>query len=215
MKTSLLVYRFGSMTESAQSPLIRSFERHLRAQNRSPRTIAGYLVALRQADAFLRAHGITIHAATRADLEAFLADLLTRRAASTAATYHKVLKLLYRWLDEEDEIDRDPTAKMKRPIVPEQPVPVVPEDGLRRHATGRPVTEPIGCVTAKGNHHYLALPPGWLVANYGNGTQPSRNGWVRGSRSPPAPSPPATTTPCSSRTTGPASPAHPPRRWAR
>jgi len=43
-----------------------------------------------------------------------------------------VLRILYRWLEEEDEVDRDPTAKMKRPIVPEQPVPVVPEDGLRR-----------------------------------------------------------------------------------
>jgi hypothetical protein len=35
----------------------------------------------------------------------------------------------YRWL--EDELARDPTARMKRPIVPEQPVLVVPEDGLR------------------------------------------------------------------------------------
>ena len=54
----------------------------------------------------------------------------------------------------------------------------------RRHATGRAVTEPVGCVTAKGNHHYLAVPPGWLVANYGNGTTPSKNGWVRGLEEP-------------------------------
>ncbi len=37
-------------------------------------------------------------------------------------------------------------------------VPIVVE--ARRHATGRAVREPLGCVTAKGNHHYLAVPPG-------------------------------------------------------
>jgi DNA (cytosine-5)-methyltransferase 1 len=61
-------------------------------------------------------------------------------------------------------------------------VPLVIE--ARRHATGRPVTEPVGCVTAKGNHHYLAVPPGWLVANYGNGTDQHKNGWVRGLEEP-------------------------------
>jgi site-specific recombinase XerD len=70
-------------------------------------------VALRQAKAFLAARGIGLVDAGRADLEAFLGDLLTYRAASTAATNYKVPRFLYRWLDEEDEIDRDPTAKMK------------------------------------------------------------------------------------------------------
>jgi hypothetical protein len=37
----------------------------------------------------------------RADLEALLADVLVRRTASTAATYHKVLKIRYGWLAEE------------------------------------------------------------------------------------------------------------------
>jgi site-specific recombinase XerD len=120
------------MDEAAESPLIRSFERHLRAENRSERTIATYLVGLRQADAFLRARGTTIEAANRADLEAFLAELLTRRAPSTAATYYKPLKLLYTWLAEEEEIPADPMRRMKRPIVPDKPVPIVPEDGLKR-----------------------------------------------------------------------------------
>jgi site-specific recombinase XerD len=120
------------MDQAAESPLIRSFERHLRAENRSERTIATYLVGLRQADAFLRAHGTTLEAATRADLEAFVAELLTRRAPSTAATYYKPLKLLYAWLVEEEEIPADPMRRMKRPIVPDRQVPIVPEDGLKR-----------------------------------------------------------------------------------
>ena len=45
---------------------------------------------------------------------------------------------------------------------------------------GRPVSDPLGTVTALGNHHYLAVPPGFLVANYGNGAAEHKNGWVRG-----------------------------------
>jgi site-specific recombinase XerD len=120
------------MDRAVESPLIRSFERHLRAENRSGRTIATYLVGLRQADAFLRARGTTLEAASRADLEAFLADLLARRSASTVATYYKPLKLLYAWLAEEEEIPADPMRRMKRPIVPDKPVPIVPADGLKR-----------------------------------------------------------------------------------
>src|SRR5215212_6177974 len=106
------------MDPAAPNPLLRSFERHLRAENRSDQTVATYLIALGQAG--------------RADLEAYLGDLLTRRAAATAATYHKVLKLLYQWLEDEDELPTNPMAKMRPPIVPDQPVPVIPDDGLRR-----------------------------------------------------------------------------------
>ena len=45
---------------------------------------------------------------------------------------YKVLRILYGWLEEEEETDANPMARMKPPIVPEQPVPAVPEDGLRR-----------------------------------------------------------------------------------
>jgi len=119
------------MDAPARSLLVRSFERHLRAMNRSEKTVDTYLIAVRQAGAFLRAHGTTIEAATRADLEAFMGDLLARRAASTAATYHKVLRILYAWLVEEQEIPLDPMARIRPPIVPDKPVPVVPEDGLK------------------------------------------------------------------------------------
>jgi site-specific recombinase XerD len=120
------------MDPAAPNPLLRSFERHLRAENRSNQTVATYLIALRQAEAFLTARGTTLGEAGRADLEAYLGDLLTRRAAATAATYYKVLKLLYQWLEDEDELPANPMAKMRPPIIPDQPVPVIPDDGLRR-----------------------------------------------------------------------------------
>jgi site-specific recombinase XerD len=118
------------MDPTAPNPLLRSFERHLRAENRSDQTVATYLIALRQAEAFLTAaRGTTLAEAGRADLEAYLGDPLTRRAA---ATYYKVLKLLYQWLEDEDELPASPMARMRPPIVPDQPVPVIPDDGLRR-----------------------------------------------------------------------------------
>src|SRR4029453_11924376 len=120
------------MDPSAPSPLLRSFERHLRAENRSDQTVATYLIALRQAEAFLAVRGTTLAEAARADLEAYLGDLLTRRAPATAATYYKVLKLLYQWLEDEDELPASPMAKMRPPIVPDQPVPVVHDPGLAR-----------------------------------------------------------------------------------
>ena len=43
-----------------------------------------------------------------------------------------MLRILYAWLEEEKEITASPMAKMRPPIVPEQPIPIVPEDGLRR-----------------------------------------------------------------------------------
>jgi site-specific recombinase XerD len=120
------------MDRAALNPLLRSFERHLRAENRSEHTIASYLESLRQAEAFLASRGRSLLDARREDLEAFLGDLLRRRAAETVATRYRRLRVLYRWLEEEEEILANPMAKMKPPIIPEQPVPVVPEDGLRR-----------------------------------------------------------------------------------
>ena len=47
------------MDPAAPSSVLRSFERHLRAENRSDQTVATYLIALRQAEAFLAA-GFTV-----------------------------------------------------------------------------------------------------------------------------------------------------------
>jgi integrase/recombinase XerC len=39
--------------------------------------------------------------------------------------------VLYRWLEEEEDVP-NPMAKMRPPLIPEQPVPVIAPDGLRR-----------------------------------------------------------------------------------
>jgi site-specific recombinase XerD len=116
---------------AAPGSLLRSFERHLRAQNRSDRTVGNYLESARRVEVFLEGRGKRLEEATQADLEDFLGDILRRRSANTAATRYKVMRVLYRWLEEEEELP-NPMARMKPPIIPEHPVPIVPDDGLRR-----------------------------------------------------------------------------------
>jgi integrase/recombinase XerC len=116
---------------AASGSLLRSFERHLRAQNRSERTVGNYLESARRVEVFLEGRGKRLEQATQADLEDFLGDILRRRSANTAATRYKVMRVLYRWLEEEEELP-NPMARMKPPIIPEQPIPIVPNDGLRR-----------------------------------------------------------------------------------
>ena len=69
--------------------LTRSFERHLREQNKSPRTVEAYLEAVGQFAAYLRAHrrangGRGLAEARSEDVEGFIIDLLGRHKPSTA-----------------------------------------------------------------------------------------------------------------------------------
>jgi Phage integrase, N-terminal SAM-like domain len=78
-----------AMDSSASASLSRCFERHLRAKNLSDGTVASHLIGIRQFTAFLQPHGRELIQATRADLEAFIGDLLrhwpsiTRSAPTT------------------------------------------------------------------------------------------------------------------------------------
>ena len=54
-----------AMTPDYRPSLVRSFERHLRAENRSEHTIASYLESPRQAEAFLAGRGRSLVDARR------------------------------------------------------------------------------------------------------------------------------------------------------
>jgi site-specific recombinase XerD len=114
-------------------PLAASLLRAAPARlNRSDNTIVSYLDGARQAEAFLATRGRTPHRRPPRRPGG-----LPRRTAHPPLGQHrrhrhKALRILYRWLQEEDEINQNPMARVKPPIVPEQPVPVVPEDRLRR-----------------------------------------------------------------------------------
>jgi len=66
------------------------------------------------------------------DVEAFIVDQLARWKPATAANRCRSLRVFYGWLQAEGEIPVSPMARMRPPTVPDQPVPVVRKDAVRR-----------------------------------------------------------------------------------
>jgi site-specific recombinase XerD len=114
--------------------LLEDWKRHLRAANKAPSTIASYLTVAENFRAYLVAQGMptAVSAISREHVEAFIADLLERVSAATAAKHYRSLQQLWRWLLEDGEIQRSPMERMRPPAVPEQPVPILTEDELAR-----------------------------------------------------------------------------------
>jgi integrase/recombinase XerC len=52
--------------------------------------------------------------ARRQDVEAFLADLLQRRSATTASVRYRALRVFYDWLEQEGEVPESPMWRMSR-----------------------------------------------------------------------------------------------------
>ena len=118
------------MNQQPPDPLLRSFERYLRATNRSERTVGNYLENLHQVEAFLRPRGVRLRDATRADLRSSLLTCspaapprrrrpATRSCACCTAGWRRKRTPLTRWRR---------CARRSSP----QPVPVISPDGLRR-----------------------------------------------------------------------------------
>lgn len=133
-------------------PYIRSWTIKLRAKNLSPNTIKIYHRAARSLDDFLdglpgtylstftddaayEAADITppadAAAVTETHISAHIASLTKRTSAGNASVHHRALQQFWSWWSTRTEA-RDPMAGMSPPIVPEQPVPVIPDDDLRK-----------------------------------------------------------------------------------
>ena len=95
----------------------------MQAANLSPRTVRGYTDDGALFAAYLAGQGMptAVAAIKREHVEAFIAAELERTSASSAATRYRSLQQFFRWLDEEGEIDASPIAKMRKPLIPEQP----------------------------------------------------------------------------------------------
>ena len=109
-----------------------SWLRSLRARNLSPATITVYAAAAGQLGDHLAAAGIgDVADIRRAHLESFLERLLTSRSPATANNRYRALQQFFAWLVDEDEIETSPMARMKPPIVPEQPIQVLDDAALK------------------------------------------------------------------------------------
>ena len=138
--------------------LIPSFERSLRATNKSSRTVGTYGDAARQLLSFLAANGMPtdVEHIKREHVEAFIEQLLATKKPSTAQTRYRSLAQLFKYLAEEGDITKNPMVNMKPPRIPEEIVPVLPQDDLRSlgHQPGRPVCRAVvGLGVQRVGHH--------------------------------------------------------------
>lgn len=119
---------------AAYAALARSFERHLRAENKAPRTVVCYMEAVRKLGDFLAVQGMPTdpNAIAREHIESFLADLLTRLKPATASNRFRALQQFFKWLADEGEIATNPMARMRPPIIPEEPPAVLTEAQLTK-----------------------------------------------------------------------------------
>ena len=112
--------------------LSRSFERHLRAENKSQKTVLTYGEAVGQLVGYLEGHGVaSVGDVTKSHVEGFIEGLVVTRSAATANNRFRALQQFFRWLYEDEHIPSNPMDGMRPPHVPEQPVPIVSQDDLR------------------------------------------------------------------------------------
>lgn len=117
----------------ALASLRDSFALHLDA-TRAPKTARIYLDALDNLIGHLVAQGMPTGArgVRREHVESYLAMRREQVKPSTLSLEYRALQQFFRWAFEEDEIERDPTEKMKPPKVPDSPVPIVAPADVKR-----------------------------------------------------------------------------------
>lgn len=119
---------------ATQSLYLGAFQRSLRAENASEKTIKTYSEALTLLANFLRSKGMPADPAalTREHIEEFIADLLRRNKPATANNRYRALQRYFKWLTEEGEIRESPMSRMHPPRVPEAPPPVLSEEAIAK-----------------------------------------------------------------------------------
>ena len=128
MRQVLSEYTATNEVESS----LASFQRHLRAENLSPRTVDTYSESVRQFARFLEAHGmpgelLNIH---REHVEAFVEGLLDQWKPATANNRFRGVQSFWKWAVEEGEVKESPMAKMRPPKIPESSPDVLRDDQL-------------------------------------------------------------------------------------
>lgn len=122
-----------STAPDALATLVLSWRRSLVARRMSPRTIATYATSVEQLAAFLADRGMpaTVGGIRREHVEAFMADLLARRAPATAHNRFRGCQAFFAWAVEEGEVRTSPMERMRPPRLPEAPAAVLREADLR------------------------------------------------------------------------------------
>jgi site-specific recombinase XerD len=108
---------------------------HLRSEGRAERTILTYQNALAKLDAFLASRGMPreLRSIRREHLEAWIVDMQDRGLQpGTISIRFRAIRPFFRWLIDEDEIERNPMEKMRTPTVPLNPPAVLADVDVSR-----------------------------------------------------------------------------------
>src|SRR5688572_18589897 len=119
-----------------------SFARALRAENKSARTVTIYVDAVQRRRGHLAERGAPtdVRNITRGHVESFITHQLETKKANTAGSRFRALRRFFRWLVDEQEIERNPMDGMRHPTVPEVPVDIVAKaemNGLLKATQGK------------------------------------------------------------------------------
>jgi integrase len=122
----------------AWDSLIRDFGRHLKGANRAESTQRIYRRAATGLVDHLEESGELVPPGDlrRRHVEGYIGHQVETRSAATANVVYRALQQFMKWLQDEEEIDRSPMERMKPPLVPEKPVPVLTESQLRALLAG-------------------------------------------------------------------------------
>jgi site-specific recombinase XerD len=112
---------------------IKSFVRHLKAENYSPRTIETYEESANQFANFVAKRRLPNEPAAirRINVEAFVSHVMKESSPATASIRFRGLQSLFKWLLLEGEITTSPVEHMRAPKLAEKPTPVLTEAQLK------------------------------------------------------------------------------------
>lgn len=113
--------------------LAESWDRSLRALNRSPATREAYGQCIKQLATHLAINGrsLLVGEITQRDVEDWLAALADIHAPATVNKRYMGARVFFDWAVKEGEIEVSPMERMSAPPIPEKPVPIVTDDDLR------------------------------------------------------------------------------------
>ena len=106
--------------------LLASFQRHLRAAAKAPRTIELYSQSVRYFSLWLAGKNrpATLEELTRHAISAWLAELAETCEPATVAMRLRGMRRFCRWLVTEGELEKAPTEGIEIASSPDKPVPI-------------------------------------------------------------------------------------------
>lgn len=121
--------------EGAGSPfwaLWASYERHLNAEGKAPRTLEAYRRMARQFMAWLEERHVSSDPVDvqRQHIESWMIDMRERLAPATQHLAYAAMRAFFSWLVAEEELERSPMERLKAPKLNDTPPPMLDEQEL-------------------------------------------------------------------------------------